>query len=131
MAFQPVSIHDSFHCGQSQSHLLCLFLPKGFCIVYRWWQFILVDLLVCTDECGDFRPLQFVPKDEPGFWRSSLLILISWLISFFLNLCIMSHKEVLCVRRFLKIRDLWAFEETFKFDLSPIIVAHRKFKKLI
>ena len=38
--------------------------------------------IVCTDERGTFRRLEFAPKDEPDLWRSTIFFLRSWLISF-------------------------------------------------
>ena len=36
------------------------------------------------------------PKNEPDYWRSTILPLISWLISF--DFPMMSHKDVVCLR---------------------------------
>ncbi|XP_051527062.1 uncharacterized protein LOC127425298 isoform X1 [Myxocyprinus asiaticus] len=38
--------------------------------------------IVYTDERGTFRCLEIAPKDEPDLWRSTVLFLRSWLISF-------------------------------------------------
>ena len=38
--------------------------------------------IVCTDEHGTFSHLKIAPKDEPDLWRSTILFLRSWLISF-------------------------------------------------
>ena len=38
--------------------------------------------IVCTDERGTFRRLEIDPNDEPDLWRSTIVFLKSWLISF-------------------------------------------------
>ena len=52
--------------------------------------------VVCTDECGTFRLLEIVPKDEPDLWRSTILFLRSWLISF--DFPMMPSKEALSLK---------------------------------
>ena len=49
--------------------------------------------IVCTDERGTFRCLEIAPKDEPDLWRSTIVFLRSWLISF--DFPMMSSKEAL------------------------------------
>jgi hypothetical protein len=72
----------------------CLF-PEGYdsCIV-PWC----LDLctIVCIDERVTFRSLEIAPKDEPDFWRSTIIFLRSWLIS--LDFTIMSSKEALSLK---------------------------------
>uniref|UniRef100_A0A673YVJ0 Ig-like domain-containing protein n=1 Tax=Salmo trutta TaxID=8032 RepID=A0A673YVJ0_SALTR len=36
--------------------------------------------IVCTAEHGTFRRLAIAPKDEPDLWRSSIVLLRSWMI---------------------------------------------------
>ena len=52
--------------------------------------------IVCTDERGTFRHLEIVPKDEPDLWRSTIVFLRSWLISF--DFPMMSSKEALSLK---------------------------------
>ena len=52
--------------------------------------------IVCTDERGTSRRLDIAPKDEPYFWRSTILFLRSWLISF--DFPMMSSKEALSLK---------------------------------
>ena len=52
--------------------------------------------LVCTDECGIFSHLEIAPKDEPDLWRSTILFLRSWLISF--DFPMMSSKSTLSLK---------------------------------
>jgi hypothetical protein len=47
--------------------------------------------IVCTDERGTFRRLEIAPKDEPDLWRSTIVFLRTWLISF--DFLMMSSKE--------------------------------------
>ena len=50
-------------------------------------------IIVCTNERGTFRRLEIAPKDEPDLWRSTIVFLRSWLISF--DFPMMSSKEAL------------------------------------
>jgi hypothetical protein len=52
--------------------------------------------IVCTDEGGTFRCLEIAPKDEPDLWRSTIIFLRSWLISF--DFPMMSSKEALILK---------------------------------
>ena len=52
--------------------------------------------IVCTDECGTFRRLEIAPKDEPDLWRSTIMFLRSWLISF--DFPMISSKEALSLK---------------------------------
>ena len=52
--------------------------------------------IVCTNECGTFRCLEGALKDEPGWWRSTIVFLRCWLISF--DFPIMSSKEALILK---------------------------------
>ena len=52
--------------------------------------------IVCTDECCTFRRLEIAPKDEPDLWRSTIISLRSWLISF--DFPMMSSKEALSLK---------------------------------
>ena len=49
--------------------------------------------IVCTDERGTFRFLEIAPNDEPDLWRSPIVFLRPWLISF--DFPMMSSKEAL------------------------------------
>ena len=63
------------------------------CVV-QWCLYL--RTIVCTDERGTFRHLEIAPKDEPDLWRSTILFLRSWLISF--DFPMMSSKEALSFR---------------------------------
>ena len=52
--------------------------------------------IVCTDERGTFRHLEITPKDEPDLWRSTIIFLSSWLISF--DFPMISSKEALSLK---------------------------------
>jgi hypothetical protein len=52
--------------------------------------------IVCTDERGTFRHFEIAPKDEPDLWKSTVLFLSSWLISF--DFPMMSSKEALSLK---------------------------------
>ena len=52
--------------------------------------------IVCTDERGTFRHLKIAPKNEPDLWRSTIIFLRSWLISF--DFPMMSSKEALSLK---------------------------------
>ena len=52
--------------------------------------------IVSTDERGTFRRLEIAPKDEPDLWRSTIVFLRSWLISF--DFPMMSSKEALSLK---------------------------------
>jgi hypothetical protein len=54
------------------------YLPDG-CVV-PWCLYL--RTIVCTDERGTFKHLEIAPKDEPDLWRSTIIFLRSWLISF-------------------------------------------------
>ena len=61
-------------------------LPEQFhCCVVPWCLYL--RTIVCTDERSTFRHLKIARKDEPD-WRSTIIFLRSWLISF--ALCMMS-----------------------------------------
>ena len=49
--------------------------------------------IVCTDKRGTFMHLEIDPKDEPDLWRSTIIFLRSWPISF--DFPMMSSKEPL------------------------------------
>ena len=49
--------------------------------------------IVCADERGTFRRFEIAPKDEPDLWRSTIIFLRSWLISF--DFLMMSNKVAL------------------------------------
>ena len=57
--------------------------------------------IVCTDERGAFRCLEIAPKDEPDLWRSTIIFLRSWLISF--DFPMMSNKEAMSLKVCLEI----------------------------
>ena len=59
------------------------------------WYFYL-RTIVCTDERGTFRHLEIAPKDKPDLWRSTVIFLRSWLISF--DFPMMSSKEALSLK---------------------------------
>jgi hypothetical protein len=52
--------------------------------------------IVCTDERGTFRHLEIAPKDEPDLWRTTIIFLRHWLISFDFHM--MSSKEALSLK---------------------------------
>ena len=52
--------------------------------------------MVCTDERGTFRHLEIAPKDDPDLWRSTIIFLRSWMISF--DFPMMSSKEALSLK---------------------------------
>ena len=52
--------------------------------------------IVCADERGTFRRLEIAPNDEPDLWRSTIIFLRSWLISF--DFLMMSNKEALSLK---------------------------------
>jgi hypothetical protein len=58
----------------------CL-LPERYdsCVV-PWCLYL--RTIVCIGELGTFRHLGIAPKDEPDLWRSKIIFLRSWLISF-------------------------------------------------
>jgi hypothetical protein len=56
----------------------------------------MVHTIVCTDERGTFRHLEIAPKDEPDLWRSTIIFLRSWLISF--DFPMMSSKEAMSLK---------------------------------
>ena len=64
------------------------------CCVVPWCLYLCT--FVCTDERGTFRHLEIAPKDEPDLWRSTILFLRSWLISF--DFPMMSSKEALSLK---------------------------------
>ena len=51
-------------------------------MTFVWSDGVYLRTIVCTDERGTFRRLEFAPKDEPDLWRSTIFFLRSWLISF-------------------------------------------------
>ena len=55
-----------------------------------------VYTIVCTDERGTFRSLDIAHKDDPDLWRSTIVFLRSWLISF--DFPMMSSKEALSLK---------------------------------
>jgi hypothetical protein len=55
--------------------------------------FLYLRIIAGTDERGTFRHLENAPKDETDLWRSTIVILRSWLISF--DFPMMSSKEEL------------------------------------
>jgi hypothetical protein len=63
-------------------------LPERYdgCVVPRS---LYLHTIVCTDERGTFKHLEFAPKDEPKLWRS-------WLIYF--DCPLMSSKEALSLK---------------------------------
>ena len=56
-------------------------LPEWYdgCVV-PWCSYLCT--IVCTDERGTFRRLEIAPKDEPDLWRSPIIFVRSWRISF-------------------------------------------------
>lgn len=51
--------------------------------VNAWMQvFLYLRIIVRSDERGTLRHLETVPKDEQDLWRSTTLLLMSWLISY-------------------------------------------------
>ena len=53
-------------------------------------------LFFCADERGTFRHLEIAPTEEPDLWRSTIVVLRSWLISF--DFPMMSSKEALSLK---------------------------------
>ena len=70
-------------------------LPERYdgCVV-PWCLYL--HTIVCTHERGTFRCLEIAPKDEPDLWRSTILFLRSWLISF--DFPMMPSKEALSLK---------------------------------
>ena len=70
-------------------------LPKrhGGCVV-SWCLYL--RTIVCTDERGTLRHLEIAPKDAPDLWRSTIVFLRSWLISF--DFPMMSSKDALSLK---------------------------------
>ena len=64
------------------------------CCVVPWCLYLRTN--VSTDERGTFRCLKIAPNDEPDLWRSTILFLRSWLISF--DFPMMSSKEALSLK---------------------------------
>ena len=73
---------------------MCL-LPERYDVCVVPWCLYL-RTIVCTDERGTFRGLEIAPKDEPDLWRSTILFLRSWLISF--DFPMMSRKDALSLK---------------------------------
>ena len=73
---------------------MCL-LPERYdgCVV-PWCLYL--RTIVRTDEPGTSRPLEIPPNDETDLWRSTILFLRSWLISF--DFPMSSSKEVLSLK---------------------------------
>ena len=105
--FQPASSHSVLllfwgwyaHFAPKHVHLWVTELPEQ----HDGWTFpwcLYLYIIVWTDECGTFRHLEIVPKDEPDLWMSTIFFMISWLISFYFS---MSHvQEAVCLRCTLK-----------------------------
>jgi hypothetical protein len=55
--------------------------------------FLYLRTVVCIDERGTFRHLEIAPKDEPDLWRSTIVFMRSWMISF--DFPMMSSKKAL------------------------------------
>ena len=58
-----------------------LLLPERYdgCVV-PWCLYL--GTIVFVDERGTFKCVEIAPKDEPDLWRSTIIFLRSWLISF-------------------------------------------------
>ena len=83
------TFHTKVHTSLGDRKLL---LPERYdgCVV-PWCLYL--RIIVYTDECGN---LEIAPKDEPDLWRSTIVFLRSWLISF--DFSMMSSKEALSLK---------------------------------
>ena len=59
---------------------MCLLAERYDGCVVPWCLYL--RTIVCTDERGTFWHLEIAPKDEPDLWRSTIIFLRYWLISF-------------------------------------------------
>ena len=89
-----IDLHFSHQSMSSLGDRMCLLPERYDGCVAPWCLYL--HTIVCTDERGTFRHLEFAPKDEPDLWRSTIVF---WGLGWFsFDFPMISSKEALSLK---------------------------------